>query len=284
MTKHLSPEILNKRRIKAVQRRLDGLTVVQVCEETELSAPTVSAAWKAFREGGWAGVPVQPRGRHKGQANVLAPELKATLWQSLYALPPDGEPGWNSATLARRLEDTYGQPVSQRAVEHWWEEAHLKHEAWPLESLSKERSARGRWYRQAVEPVYQPVRSAARRWQGGVRHLTLPEGGVFQVYLHGSRGRLWMRCFKRPPVAEAYLTMLKALASKGPSALVFHGAVFSAAPELGAWLGEQQDLSLVTVPADIGLMPGGTESSGLNNAFRRSGSNHSDSKSKQVKR
>ncbi|NOG31644.1 helix-turn-helix domain-containing protein [Halomonas sp. TBZ9] len=295
MTKHLSPEKLNERRIKAVQLRLDGLTVVQVCERTGLSAPTVSAAWKAFREGGWAAVPVRPRGRHKGQANVLAPALKATLWQCLHELPPVGEPGWNSADLAQCLEKAHSQPVSQRAVEHWWEEEHLKREAWPLGSLSKERSMRGRWYRQAVAPVFKQLNSAAQRWQGGVRHLSHPDGSLYQIYLHGSRGRLWMRSFRRPPVAEDYLITLKALAANGPAALVFHGAALSAAPELTAWLAAQRDFWLVPVPADIGLVPGesvraGAKSTVFNNCISNGcvphnrASNNPDSNSKQVKR
>lgn len=290
MTKHLSPEKLNERRIKAVQLRLDGLTVVQVCERTGLSAPTVSAAWKAFREGGWAAVPVQPRGRYKGQANVLAAALKATLWHCLYELPPVGEPGWNSAALSSHLEEVHGQPVSQRAVEHWWEEEYLKHEAWPLSSLSKERSTRGRWYRQAVAPVFKQLNSAAQRWQGGVRHLPHPDGSLYQIYLHGSRGRLWMRCFRRPPVAEDYLTTLKALAANGPAALVFHGAALSAAPELTAWLAAQRDFWLVPVPADIGLVPGESVRAGSNSAVfnsrvsNKQASNNPDFNSKQVKR
>ncbi len=48
----MSPEALNEQRKKAVRLRLDGHTVAVVSQRTGLSAPTVSAAWKAFREGG----------------------------------------------------------------------------------------------------------------------------------------------------------------------------------------------------------------------------------------
>ncbi|MGY4878709.1 helix-turn-helix domain-containing protein [Vreelandella aquamarina] len=271
MTKHLSPEKLNERRIKAVQLRLDGLTVVQARELTGLSAPTISAAWKAFREGGWAAVPVQPRGRHKGQANVLAAPLKATLWQTLYELPLEGEPGWSSAALAQRVENVHAQPLTQRAVEHWWQDEQLKIDAWALAPLSRERSERGRWYRQAVSPVLERVKLAADRWQGGVRRLALPYGSVYQLYFHGPRGRLWMRCFKRPPVAQDYLTSLKALAANGPAALIFHGAVLSAAPELTAWLVAQRDFWLVPVPANSGLTSSTFCFSGSKNAGSKSG-------------
>ncbi|MGS2744279.1 helix-turn-helix domain-containing protein [Halomonas sp. LS-001] len=302
MTKHLSPEKLNERRIKAVQLRLDGLTVVQACELTGLSAPTISAAWKAFREGGWSAVPVQSRGRHKGQANVLAAPLKATLWQTLYELPAEGEPGWSSAALAQRVETVHAKALTQRAVEHWWQDEQLKLDAWALAPLSKERSARGRWYRQAVMPAFKNVNAATHRWQGGVRHLPLPGGSVYQLYFHGPRGRLWMRCFRRPPVAQDYLTSLKALAANGPAALVFHGAVLSAAPELTAWLAAQRDFWLVQVPADIGLVRGGSVHTGFKRTVSNSSvsstsvsstsvsstsvfnNSNSDSKRKQVKR
>lgn len=279
MTKHLSPEKLNERRIKAVQLRLDGLTVVQVREFTGLSAPTISAAWKAFREGGWAAVPVQPRGRRKGQANVLAAPLKATLWQTLYQLPMEGEPGWSSSALAQKVETLHAQPLTHRAVEHWWLDEQLKIDAWAIAPLSKERSVRGRWYRQSVLPTLEHVKMAANRWQGGIRHLPLPGGSVYQLYFHGPRGRLWMRCFKRPPVAQDYLTSLKALAANGPAALVFHGAVLSAAPELTAWLAAQRDFWLVSVPANSGLISSKFDFSGAKKSGATDpGSNHSGSK------
>ncbi len=69
--KYLSPEMLNECRLQSVRLRLDGHTVAEVATRTGLSAPTVSAAWKAFREGGWEAVPVRPRGRRAGQAARL---------------------------------------------------------------------------------------------------------------------------------------------------------------------------------------------------------------------
>jgi hypothetical protein len=80
-----------------------------------------------------------------------------------------------------------------------------------------------------------------------------PLGSVYQLYFHGSRGRLWMRCFRHPPLAEDYLAALQALSGKRPVALVFHGAWFSASPEVTAWLAQQMNFWLVPVPADISL-------------------------------
>ncbi|RUR42398.1 helix-turn-helix domain-containing protein [Vreelandella populi] len=237
----------------AVKLRLDGLTVAAVSQRTGLSAPTVSAAWKAFREGGWAAVPVRPRGRLKGQANVLDATVQQLLWDALYAGPAADQPGWSSASLAAYLGDEHGIELTQRAIEHWWESEGLKHEPWPLDALAKQRSQRGRWYGQSVAPLFAKLKQAEQRWQGGVRKVVHPHRLVYQLYLHGPRGRLWMRCYQHPPMASDYLTAMRALSSKGPVALVFHGAWFSASPEVTAWLAQQTMFWLVQVPADSGV-------------------------------
>lgn len=252
--KHLSPEKLNERRVLAVKLRLDGLTVALVSQRTGLSAPTVSAAWKAFREGGWAAVPVRTRGRLKGQANVLDAHVQQLLWEVLYAEPATDQPGWSSAALAALLRDEHGIELTQRAIEHWWESEGLKHEPWRLGTLAKQRSQRGRWYRQSVAPLFAKLEEADQRWQGGVRRVAHPEKPVYQLYLHGPRGRLWMRCFKRPPLATNYLAAFQALSLKKPVALVFHGAWLSASPEVRVWLAQQTMFWLVPVPADSGLV------------------------------
>lgn len=269
--------------MQAVKLRLDGLTVAVVSQQTGLSAPTVSAAWKAFREGGWAAVPVRPRGRLKGQANVLDTATQQQLWEALFAQPAAEQPGWSSADLATLLRDEYGVELTQRAIEHWWENEGLKHEPWPLSALAKQRSQRGRWYRQAVAPLFAELDEADQRWQGGVRRLTHARMPIYQLYLHGPRGRLWMRCFHRPPLADDYLAAMQALMHKGtvrkklewkgqvkkeqstkeqsmkaqsskrPVALVFHGAWFSSSPEITAWLAQHTMFWLVPVPADSGL-------------------------------
>lgn len=54
---------LNRRRRKAVELRLAGASVAPTALKTGLSEPTVIAAFKAYRLGGWPAVPVGPRGR-----------------------------------------------------------------------------------------------------------------------------------------------------------------------------------------------------------------------------
>jgi len=54
---------LNQRRCKAVELRLVGISAAKTALKTGLSLPTVIAALKAYRLGGWPAVPVGPRGR-----------------------------------------------------------------------------------------------------------------------------------------------------------------------------------------------------------------------------
>lgn len=237
--------------MQAVRLRLDGLTVAAVAQQAGLSAPTVSAAWKAFREGGWAAVPVRERGRHKGQASSVTPPVQQALWRLLHQPPPAGEPGWTSATLAEKAGAEPDTALTQRGVEHWWQEQGLKKQPWPLEEWAEQRSPRGRWYRQSVQPVWQQLPRAKQRWQGGVRHVEHPQRALYQLYFYGPRGRLWMRCFTHPPVADDYLAAFRALAMKAPSGLIFHGADMAASPEIQAWLTGQHAFWLLPVPPNL---------------------------------
>lgn len=231
--------------------RLDGCTVAEASQRTGLSAPTVSAAWKAFREGGWAAVPVKPRGRTKGQGNTLSATAQARLWEVLYCSTPEEMPGWSSAALAELLNEQLGLGLTQRAIEHWWATVGLKHEPWALSTLAKKRTRAGRWFDKTVAPALQRCHNAEQRWQGGVRRIAHVRRALYQVYLHGMRGKLYMRCFEHPPTACDYKTMLSKLTQ--PAVVVFHGALFSANQELTEWLVSQTSLTVVAVPADLGL-------------------------------
>jgi bifunctional enzyme CysN/CysC len=61
--RQISVAALNQRRRKAVELRLTGAPVARTASRTGLSEPTVIAALKAYRLGGWNAVPVGPRGR-----------------------------------------------------------------------------------------------------------------------------------------------------------------------------------------------------------------------------
>lgn len=260
--KHLSPDKLNERRLQAVRLRLDGHTVAEVATHTGLSAPTVSAAWKAFREGGWEAVPVRPRGRKAGQAARLDAMAQQVLDECLRNFPETAEPAWSSRALANALKQA-GHDVSPRAIDHWLEERDLKPEPMALEALERKRGQAGRWYRQQVAPVLEEVgKAGGSLWQGGVRiarplqretEEATPELPLYQLYLHGKRGVLYTRVLTTPPMVADYLALFQRLLDQAdgkPVALIFHGAYFRAVPAIDDWLSKHPEVRLMVVPPD----------------------------------
>jgi sulfate adenylyltransferase subunit 2 len=71
--RNIKVDVLNERRLSAVRLRLSGLSVAETATRTGLSRPTVIDAVKAYRNGGWAAVPVGPRGRGVKKGPLVAP-------------------------------------------------------------------------------------------------------------------------------------------------------------------------------------------------------------------
>ncbi|MBF7052349.1 helix-turn-helix domain-containing protein [Halomonas sp. KAO] len=237
--------------------RLDGQTVAATATQTGLSAPTVSAAWKAFREGGWQAVPVRPRGRKVGQAQRLDGAAQQALCARLAEQPPAPEAAWSSEGVAEALKAD-GHKISPRAIDHWLEAHDLKPSPLLLEGLERHRSVTGRWYRHQAEPVLERVRRAdGALWQGGVRvsqpgEALAGEPRRYQLYLHGKRGKLYSRCLAVPPRAEDYLVLFNRLLDQAdgkPVVLIFRGAWFDRVQEIGGWLQEHPDFRLLPWPA-----------------------------------
>ena len=61
--RNVTVRALNERRTNAVKLRLAGASIAEAAAKTGLSQPTVIRALKAYQTGGWAAVPVGPRGR-----------------------------------------------------------------------------------------------------------------------------------------------------------------------------------------------------------------------------
>ncbi|MEQ6917354.1 hypothetical protein [Halomonas aquatica] len=236
--------------------------MAEAAKQTGLSAPTVSAAWKAFRQGGWEAVPVRQRGRKAGQGESLDNPAQGALMALLVSQPETPTPAWSSRALADALARE-GHRVSPRAIDHWLEANGLKPSPLALEGLARRRSTTGRWYRQQVQPVLEQVHQVGGAiWLGGAR-VAGPAKSLdsaprrYQLYLHGKRGALFTRCLPTPPGGEAYLELFRRLLAQAggsrPVALVFHGAYFRASPEIQAWLMRYPEFHLINVPPDFDL-------------------------------
>ena len=106
---------LNRQRRQAVQLRLEGQTLAQVCEATGLSSPTIIAAVKAFKQAGWGAVTVNPRrGRPTRGSESLAGALEVELLQAMLAAPQP----WSVNAIVDWLAQR-GLALSRSAVLQW---------------------------------------------------------------------------------------------------------------------------------------------------------------------
>src|SRR4051812_19177577 len=84
-----SVEELNAKRREAVRLRLQGEKLAAAAATTGLSAPTVIAAVRAYREGGWPAVEVSRlRGRPPREQEGIGDEHMPALVQAMLAGPP----------------------------------------------------------------------------------------------------------------------------------------------------------------------------------------------------
>ncbi len=119
----LSIDALNERRRLAVRLRLGGMKIADIAAQTDLSAPTVIAAHKAYAAGGWVAVPVKPRGRNPGAGLSLAADRQADLQEAICTLAPEHiQPEtwlWQAATVRQLIEQRYGLTMPLRSVDRY---------------------------------------------------------------------------------------------------------------------------------------------------------------------
>src|SRR4029453_10417442 len=107
--RNVKVEELNERRLSAVKLRLSGVSVEETARRIGLSQPTVIAAVKAYRRGGWNAVPVAPRGRGNKKGTARGENIKHLSGYTepeRMALAPgvDGGKELGSLTHLQRLE------------------------------------------------------------------------------------------------------------------------------------------------------------------------------------
>jgi transposase len=112
--------VLNERRRRAVKLRERGMTLRDVAAEVELSVPTVMAAHRAYRAGGWAAVKVAERGRKPGEGRQLSAEQEGQIRRLICEKTPDqlklGFALWNRQAVVQLVEDRVGVHLPIRTV------------------------------------------------------------------------------------------------------------------------------------------------------------------------
>jgi sulfate adenylyltransferase subunit 2 len=210
---------INTIRERAVQLRLDGLTLATVAKETGLSTPTITALVKAYKQGGWQAVRERKRGRPRVDAElsgVNAAELKqAFLGISQEA--PSAKSVFTVSNLAKWVTGKTGRPTTEPAAIQLLNEWRL----WPPEHANHA----GTLYANAEHALY---------------------------WARGPKKELFVMPSRLPLTDEAYCQLVAALAAHFPRGLDitldFAGLKYT--PKLKAWLETHQEflITAATLP------------------------------------
>ena len=238
---------LNRLRREAVALRLDGATLVDTRRQVGLSAPTITAALRAYRSGGWDAVDVGPRGRPSLTVAASTEDLPARLRQDALQ-GAAGQAGCWSLDAAIDWFKREGITASRSTVASRLAD-------WGLNPPSRHRrliESTGTEYNRFARRARR--QSAQVLWLGSRR----TRDGLSQLFVHEPRGRAWWALLEQAPRTTDWLAFLTALDASIEQriALVMPGMHLVRDPAIAAWL-EKHDVEHVLVidPIDAAGTP-----------------------------
>jgi len=210
--------------------RLAGSTLVQTSGEVGLSQPTVIAAVKAYRRGGWAAVAVKPRGRpareqqHHAHPSV---QLLGSLLNAARLEHSSANALWDLHKVQKWASQTHGITVSLSTIGNWLGQ-------WQLQPQSRYRLLFNRATAETTAPVelvsaHGRPKSSRAGWKSDyesfirrARRLGLTvlwvssrtlakEPNLSQLYAHNLRGAASWSLVESPAQTQDYLRFLKSL-------------------------------------------------------------------------
>ncbi len=207
---------LNAQRRRAVQLRLSGNTLANVSEEVGLSTPTIIAAVKAFKDGGWAAVDVKPRGRPRRNEvqHSSTAQAQAALLSHLGENP--GEL-WSSSAVCTWLKQEQQLNVSVQTAASYLQSWQLLPENQFRLITASPSSAASNW----LDGSYKGFKNQAKECGATVLWVgtRVTPSGLTQLHAHTLRGRcLWMP-FNTNPERQDYAHFLESLLSTFPKGI-----------------------------------------------------------------
>jgi sulfate adenylyltransferase subunit 2 len=236
----LSVDDLNAKRRQAVRLRLQGEKLAVVTATTGLSTPTVIAAVKAYRQGGWNAVEVSPRkGRPPKADEGLDASHLTGLVQAMLAGAPDaaGLPHtlWSRKAVGDWLARQPGAKRSAGAVAKLCHALDLNFDEDALASPQAAASGDAMRYH------------GAERYLPGWPGVPADSGKIGLLCVKAARGQLLWLAFAGRLEARHYLTLLARLVPRrGALELAIHGSSrLMRVPELREWLDAHSALRLI---------------------------------------
>jgi sulfate adenylyltransferase subunit 2 len=235
----------NARRRLAVQLRQQGVKLAEAARQAGLSAPTVVAAFKAWKAGGWDAVDTRPRGRKPSGSQALTPG-EEDGWIQRWLQPGQGL--WSLARCmgemrathpaAAALADTQLEPLVQRL----WQRANLvATSAWDVWRQCDD-PALVDWHQGELHALRQLAREADASLLA-LNERSLPGGRQAQLAAHTGRGSAQWQVTPGWPTEADWLSFWRALHAQAgrPVWLLSDNAWLGRRPALAAFLAEHTD-------------------------------------------
>ena len=213
-TRSLSGEAQAALRNRAVQAVLEGMTQAEAARVFRVHRNAVNRWIRRYREGGWAGLAEQRRGRRPGEQ----PALSERQQQELIALVGERTPEqlglagflWTRDAVAELLAQRYGVWLARTTVGGYLRGWGFSPQRPQRRALEQNPVAVARW----LAEEFPAIRAQARR-EGGVV-LWLDEMGV---RLDGAAGRSWAPVGQTPVIKRTgkrfRVNMISAISNQG---------------------------------------------------------------------
>jgi len=213
-TRSLSGEAQAALRNRAVQAVLDGMTQAEAARVFRVHRNAVNRWIRRYREGGWAGLAEQRRGRRPGEQ----PALSERQQQELIALVRDSTPDqlglagflWTRDAVAELLAQRYGVWLARTTVGGYLRGWGFSPQRPQRRALEQNPVAVARW----LAEEFPAIRALAKR-EGGVV-LWLDEMGVRS---DAAAGRSWAPVGQTPVIKRTgkrfRVNMISAISNQG---------------------------------------------------------------------
>jgi transposase len=213
-TRSLSGEAQAALRNRAVQAVLDGMTQAEAARVFRVHRNAVNRWIRRYREGGWAGLAEQRRGRRPGEQ----PALSERQQQELNALVRESTPDqlglvgflWTRDAVAELLAQRYGVWLARTTVGGYLRGWGFSPQRPQRRALEQNPVAVARW----LAEEFPAIRAQARR-EGGVV-LWLDEMGVRS---DAAAGRSWAPVGRTPVIKRTgkrfRVNMISAISNQG---------------------------------------------------------------------
>ena len=208
---------LNAQRKLAVQLRMAGSTLASVRAEVGLSTPTIVAAVKAFKEGGWSAVEVKPQGRPRLNETNNTDNSVARDALLAHLADADCTELWSNKQVGQWLKQEQQIEVSVQTVAGYVQAWQLLPENQYRQLSISTATAVATW----LDGQYKDFKAKAKRQGATVLWLGARQvsDDIGQLHAHTLRGKCVWMTFNHAPNAADYKTFLTQLLNEYPKGI-----------------------------------------------------------------